>query len=84
MAVFAFVCILRTDLYFIWNDSWKLCDENKSEKISNPQKRINIFQSFLRYFFKTIFEWISFITIFISKNNRSIHDYIGGSIVVKV
>jgi uncharacterized RDD family membrane protein YckC len=53
-------------------------------RISNPEKRINIIRAFLRYFFKTIFGWFSFITIFTSKNNRAIHDYIGGSVMIKV
>lgn len=53
-------------------------------KISNSDHRINIIQSFLRYFFKTIFGWISFLTIFMNKKNRAIHDYIGGSVVIKI
>lgn len=53
-------------------------------KFSNDQKRINIVQSFIRYFFKMLFGWFSFITIFSSKNNRALHDYIGGSVMIKI
>ena len=53
-------------------------------KFANPQKRINIVQSFIRYFFKMLFGWFSFITIFRSKDNRAIHDYMGGSVMIKI
>ena len=53
-------------------------------KFSNRQMRINIVQSFIRYFFKMLFGWISFITIFRSKSNRAIHDYMGGSVMIKI
>ena len=38
-------------------------------KVSNNEKNINIIRSFLRYFFKMIFGWFSFLTIFTSKQN---------------
>ncbi|NMH26849.1 RDD family protein [Flavobacterium silvaticum] len=53
-------------------------------KHSNPEKRINIIRSFFRYLFKILFYWISFITIFFTKKNRAIHDFIGGSTVIKI
>lgn len=53
-------------------------------KSSDISKRINIFSAFLRYFFKFVFGWVSFITIFFNKRNRAIHDYVAGSVMVKI
>lgn len=53
-------------------------------KFSNNQKNINILQSFLRYFFKILFGWFSFITFFTSKHRRAVHDYFGGSVMIKL
>lgn len=53
-------------------------------KNSNETKRINIFQSIIRYFFKVILGWMSFLTIFISPKSRTLHDIICGSIMIKV
>ena len=52
-------------------------------KISNSLKRINIFQGFIRYFFKALFGWFTFSSIFFSKRNRAIHDLIAGTITIK-
>lgn len=52
-------------------------------KVSDTAKNLNIFNSFFRYLFKTLFGWFSFITIFFTKDSRAIHDFIGGSVVVK-
>ncbi|MBF7091543.1 RDD family protein [Flavobacterium sp. ALJ2] len=53
-------------------------------KISDTSKRLNIFQSIIRYFFKLIFGWFSFITIFMNPKSRSIHDLISGSVMIKI
>jgi uncharacterized RDD family membrane protein YckC len=53
-------------------------------KISDTSKRLNIFQSIIRYFFKLVLGWLSFITIFVNPKNRAMHDLISGSVMIKV
>lgn len=53
-------------------------------KISDTSKRLNIFQSTIRYFFKLILGWISFIGILMNSKNRAIHDLLSGSVMIKV
>ena len=53
-------------------------------KVSNENERINIFQSIIRFFFKIILGWLSFITVFTSPKSRTLHDIICGSIMIKV
>ena len=53
-------------------------------KVSNESKRINIFQAIIRFFFKFVLGWLSFITIFLSPKSRTLHDIICGSIMIKV
>lgn len=47
-------------------------------------KRINLLQAFIRYLFKVLLGWISFVTIHSNDNKRAIHDLISGSVMVKV
>jgi uncharacterized RDD family membrane protein YckC len=51
-------------------------------KNSDESKRINIFQALIRYFFKTIFGWISFLGIFTNSKKRAFHDQISGSVMI--
>lgn len=53
-------------------------------KNANETERINIFQSTIRYFFKVLLGWVSFLAIFISPKSRTLHDMICGSIMIKV
>lgn len=53
-------------------------------KDSDDTKQINIFQALIRYFFKLLFGWLSFITIFSSSKKRAIHDILSGTVMVKV
>jgi uncharacterized RDD family membrane protein YckC len=62
------------------NDKMKI----RVRKISDSTQSINIFQAIIRYFFKVIFGWISFITIFMSPKSRTLHDIISGSVMIKV
>ena len=61
------------------NDKMKI----RVRKNSDTTKRLNIFQAIIRYFFKIIFGWLSYLSIFISPKSRTIHDIISGSIMVK-
>lgn len=53
-------------------------------KNSDVTQRINLFQAIVRYFFKVVLGWLSFITIFSNKKQRAIHDIISGSVMIEV
>lgn len=50
---------------------------------SDPSKRINILQAFVRYVLKVSLGWVSFLTIHTNPERRAIHDIVAGSVVVK-
>lgn len=52
-------------------------------KDSDDTKRINILQAIIRYFFKLLFGWLSFVTIFSNSKKRAIHDILSGTVMVK-
>lgn len=47
-------------------------------------KRINIFQALIRYVVKIVLGWISFLTIHSNHERRAIHDFMAGSVMIKV
>lgn len=51
-------------------------------KIGDETKPINLFQAIIRYFFKILLGWLSFISIFMSNKSRAIHDIVSGSVMV--
>ncbi len=51
---------------------------------SDHSKKINFFQAVIRFAFKILFGWLSFITVFTSKKSRTVHDYLSGSVMIKV
>lgn len=53
-------------------------------KNSDETRSVNILQAIIRYFFKLLLGWLSFITIFSSNKKRAIHDIISGTVVVKI
>ena len=53
-------------------------------KNGDEVQSINFFQALIRYFFKLLLGWLSFITIFSSDKKRAIHDIISGTVMVKV
>ncbi|WP_445709712.1 RDD family protein [Flavobacterium movens] len=53
-------------------------------KNSDETKSINILQAIIRYSFKLLLGWLSFISIFSSSKKRAIHDIISGTVVVKI
>ena len=57
----------------------------KVRKNSDPSQRLNILQAIVRYFFKVILGWLSFLAIFLSpQKSRTFHDMISGSVMIKV
>ncbi|WP_281632121.1 RDD family protein [Flavobacterium luteolum] len=53
-------------------------------KKSDETKSINILQAIIRYSFKLLLGWLSFISIFSSSKKRAIHDIISGTVVIKI
>jgi len=49
----------------------------------DTSKRINILQAFIRYVGKVLLGWISFITIHSNTQQRAIHDFMVGSVMVR-
>lgn len=45
-------------------------------------KRLNLPAAYLRFFFKTILGWLSFLIMFSNTQRRAMHDYVAGSVVV--
>lgn len=80
LSLFMYEPICTTFGATLGNDKMKI----RVRKNSNTAERLNIFQAIIRYFFKIIFGWISFITIFVSPKSRTIHDMIVGSVMIKV
>ena len=53
-------------------------------KNEDESRSINFFQAIIRYFFKLLFGWLSFITIFSNDKKRAIHDIFSGTVMIKV
>ena len=53
-------------------------------KYSDHSKRINIFQAIIRYMVKILLGWISFLTINSNPQKRAIHDFVAGSVMIKI
>lgn len=54
------------------------------KKHSDTTKRINILQALVRYPVKTFLGWVSFLTIHSNAERRAIHDFVAGSVMIKV
>lgn len=54
------------------------------KKQNDTSKRINIFQSLLRYIIKLALGWISFLTIHSNPQRRAMHDKASGSLMIKI
>jgi uncharacterized RDD family membrane protein YckC len=51
---------------------------------SHPVLKISFPQAFIRYLIKACLGWLSFITINTNKEKRAIHDFVSGSVMIKV
>jgi len=56
----------------------------RGRKFADPTKRMNIFQSYLRYIIKIMLGWLSFLTINMNKEKRAIHDLASSTVMIKV
>jgi uncharacterized RDD family membrane protein YckC len=53
-------------------------------KFKDVNRKINFFQSLIRFIMKVLFGWLSFITTLTHKKGRAIHDLVSGSVMIKV
>ena len=49
----------------------------------DTNRRINLFQAYLRYAVKILFGWLSCITIGFNKQKRAVHDIVAETIVIE-
>ncbi|PXY47174.1 RDD family protein [Flavobacterium hydrophilum] len=80
IALFLYEPIMTTFGGTIGNNIKKI----RVRKNSNENESINIFQALVRYTFKLLFGWLSFISIFSSTKKRAIHDILSGTVMIKV
>ncbi|MBS1512743.1 MAG: RDD family protein [Bacteroidetes bacterium] len=52
-------------------------------KYSDTNKRISIFQAYVRFIVKVLLGWISFLTIGMNKERRAIHDLVAGTVMIE-
>ena len=52
-------------------------------RFANAEKKINIFQAYIRFIIKFLLGWLSFLTIGFNKEKRAIHDLAAGTIVIE-
>ncbi|GEM_PF-563796 len=52
--------------------------------IDEPNDRINLGKSYVRFLTKALLGWLSFVTISFNKERRAIHDMIASSVVIKL
>ncbi|MFC4815601.1 RDD family protein [Flavobacterium sp. GCM10023249] len=58
--------------------------EIRVRRNSDHSKRIHFFQAVVRFVLKFSLGWLSFITVFGNTKRRTIHDYLSGSVMVKL
>ncbi|MCG3167078.1 MAG: hypothetical protein POELPBGB_02861 [Bacteroidia bacterium] len=54
------------------------------KRSNNQSKNVLLPLTFLRFFFKTMLGWLSFLTVTANSRRRAIHDMVSGSVVIKV
>jgi uncharacterized RDD family membrane protein YckC len=55
----------------------------KVRRHEQPDKRLSLINSYIRWFTKGLLGWLSFITINFNKEHRAIHDYASDSIMLE-
>jgi len=54
----------------------------KVRRYEQPERKISIWQAFVRFFIKGVLGWISFLTVTGTRHKRAIHDLASGSIIL--
>lgn len=52
------------------------------KSFKNPNNKLNFILVCIRFLFKLLLGWVSFITITFNPNRRAIHDFVSGSIMI--
>ena len=86
LRILLFICILMYEPIFIsLNGTFgNYRNSIRVRKNKDITKKLNFFQSLLRYFLKISLGWISLIFILMNQKGRALHDIISGSIMIKV
>ncbi|RBA28256.1 RDD family protein [Flavobacterium tibetense] len=86
LRILLFICILMYEPIFISLNGTFGNHKNSIRVRQNKDttKKLNFFQSLLRYFLKISLGWISLIFILMNQKGRALHDIISGSIMIKV
>jgi hypothetical protein len=86
LRILLFICILMYEPIFISLNGTFGNHKNsiRVRQNKNTTKKLNFFQSLLRYFLKISLGWISLIFILMNQKGRALHDIISGSIMIKV
>ena len=50
---------------------------------NNEEKNVMLLKAIVRFIFKLLLGWISLLTVKNNEKQKAIHDYIGGSVVLK-
>ena len=54
----------------------------KVRRYKHPDKKITLWQAFIRFIIKGLLGWLSFLTVTSNKHRRAIHDLTSGSIIL--
>ena len=86
LRILLFICILMYEPIFISLNGTFGNHKNSIRVRQNKDttKKLNFFQSLLRYILKISLGWISLIFILMNQKGRALHDIISGSIMIKV
>lgn len=86
LRILLFTCILMYEPIFVSINATfgNYRNSIRIRKNNDTTKKLNFFQSLLRYFLKISLGWISLIFILMNKKGRALHDIVSGSVVIKV
>lgn len=85
IVLFAFVFIAYEPLFMTFGCTLgNYVKGIRVKSYADTSKRINLFQAIIRYAFKILLGWVSFLTIHSNLKRRAIHDLVSGSVMVKL
>lgn len=86
LRILLFTCVLMYEPIFVSINATfgNYRNSIRIRKNNDTTKKLNFFQSLLRYFLKISLGWISLIFILMNQKGRALHDIVSGSVVIKV
>jgi len=86
LRIVLFICILLYEPIFVsLNGTFgNYRNSIRVRKNNDTTKKLNFFQSLLRYFLKISLGWISLIFILMNQKGRALHDIVSGSVMIKI